>query len=52
MNSNETKITVLKTQILEAKRLQYRASQMRNARQVFKMNRELDRLYKELNALK
>lgn len=42
----------IKNQITEWKRIQYRASQMRNARQVFKANREISRLYRELNALK
>lgn len=36
----------IKQQIAEWKKIQYRASQMRNSTQVFKAQRELEKLYK------
>lgn len=42
----------IKQQIAEWKKIQYRASQMRNATQVMKANRELEKLYKKLDSMK
>lgn len=42
----------IKQQIKEWQKIQYRASQMRNATQVFKASRELDKLYKLQDSLK
>lgn len=36
----------IKQQINEWKQIQYRASQMRNSKQVFKAQKELEKLYK------
>lgn len=42
-------IEQIKQQIKEWQKIQYRASQMRNSSQVFKAQRELEKLYKLLD---
>ena len=48
---NEMTKEQIKSQIKEWQKIQYRASQMRNATQVMKANRELEKLYRKLDSM-
>lgn len=49
--TKEQQIQILKVQILNAKQIQWNASQMRRASGVFAAQRELETLYRKLDAL-
>lgn len=46
-----TRIQELKAQVRNARKLQYNASQMRNARGVGNMERLLEKLYREIDEI-
>jgi hypothetical protein len=51
MTTKQTQIENLKNQIANARRIQWNASQMRNAAGVFNCQRELETLYRKLDSL-
>jgi hypothetical protein len=50
--TKQERITQLEAQIKSTRKLQYNASQMRRASGVFKCERQLEKLYRELDALR
>ena len=51
MTTKQNEIEFIKNQISNARRLQWNASQMRDAAGVFRMQRELEALYRKLDEL-